>query len=116
MSSSISQQQGVSKTSRKWQNRLFIFFAFVLGLLLGSLYPEQALAALPILGTLTGLIMFFVLHVQANDESDAEQATEANPKSGYHRHAGLNLLVRMLLYFIIGSALSSSILLSLQRF
>jgi hypothetical protein len=83
--------------SHKWRRRSYQTFALLIGLLFGLWRPQATQAVLPIIGIIVG-IGYFIL---------SRQEKELEEISWF-------LLIQMLMYFLIGSALSSTILISFE--
>lgn len=86
--------------SAKWNRRALQLFGFLIGALFGLWRPETTQSILPIIGIGVGISYFF-LSRQLNEEKEVEEIP------GF-------LLVQLFMYFLLGSALTSTILLAIQ--
>lgn len=89
--------------SEKWKRRLYQLFAFIIGLLFGLWRPQAMQNMLSFLGITVGIGYFILLRITTENDRELEDISWF-------------LLIQMLMYFLIGGALSSSILLTLQIF
>lgn len=89
--------------SEKWKRRLYQLFAFITGLLFGLWRPQATQNMLYFLGITVGIGYFILLRITTENDRELEDISWF-------------LLIQMLMYFLIGGALSSSILLTLQIF
>lgn len=87
--------------STKWKRRLYQLFAFVFGIFFGLWRPQSTQNMLPLLGIIVGIGYFFLSRITSEKGRELEDIRWF-------------LLIQMLMYFLIGGALSSSILLTLH--
>lgn len=87
--------------SKKWKRLLYQLLGFVVGIIFGLLRPESTQPMLPLIGIVVGIGYFFILRITS------EQEKELDDVSWF-------ILIQMLMYFLIGSALSSSIILAME--
>lgn len=83
--------------TEKMQQRLLLAFATVVGFVIGYLNPVASQALLSGIGWIAGIGMFFLF-----------RRSNKNPERDYS-DSWAYLLIRMLLFFIIGAALGSMI-------
>ncbi|SFC54681.1 hypothetical protein SAMN04488102_11014 [Alkalibacterium subtropicum] len=87
--------------SPKVKRRTLQFFGFIIGLVFGYFRPSQMQNLLPVLAIGVG-IGYFIYSSSLSKEDDNVKETAWFP------------LVQMVMYFLIGGVLSSSILLALE--
>lgn len=87
--------------SEKWQRRSIQTFAFLVGLLFGLFRPDDTQTVLPVIGIVVGIGYFFVARITTQQDKELEDIPWF-------------LFIQMLMYFLIGSAITSTILLALQ--
>lgn len=81
----------------KIKTNLLLAFAAMVGLVIGYLNPVASQALLSVLGTMVGIGMFFLFR-------------RSNKKAGYDfTESWVYLLLRMLLFFVIGAALGGMV-------
>jgi len=90
----------VSKKTKRWWLQLF---GFLIGLLLGLLRPDQIQQLFPILGIGVGIGYFISSRVTSEEEKHLDDLSWFIP-------------LQMIMYFIIGGAISSSIVLAIELF
>lgn len=83
--------------SEKTKKNVLLTFAGAVGLVVGYLNPVASQALLSVLGTMVGISMFFLFR-------------RSNKTAGYdYTESWFYLLLRMLLFFIIGAALGGMV-------
>lgn len=87
------------KTKRRWLQ----LFGFLVGLLFGLLRPDQIQQLFPILGIGVGIGYFISYRVISEEEKHLDDLSWFIP-------------LQMIMYFIIGGAISSSIVLAIELF
>lgn len=87
--------------SKKWQRRSIQTFALLVGLLFGLFRPDATQTVLPIFGVVVGIGYFFVARITTQQNKELEDIPWF-------------LFIQMLMYFLIGSAITSTILLTLN--
>lgn len=81
----------------KIKTNLLLSFAAMVGLVIGYLNPAASQALLSALGMMVGIGMFFLFRI-------------SNKKAGFdYTESWVYLLLRMLLFFIIGAALGGMV-------
>lgn len=87
------------KTKRRWLQ----LFGFIIGLLFGLLRPDQIQQLFPILGIGVGIGYFISSRVASDNDKHLDDLPWFIP-------------LQMIMYFIIGGAISSSIVLAIELF
>lgn len=87
--------------SKKLKRRLLQLFGFIIGLIFGSINPTQIQQMFPALGITVG-IGYFITSRVADDKNKSLDDLAWFP------------LLQMIMYFIIGGAVSSSLLLAME--
>ena len=90
-------EKGGNFDDRKMKQRLLLAFATVVGFVIGYLNPETSQALLSGIGWIAGIGMFFLF-----------RRSNKNPTRDYTA-SWAYILIRMLLFFIIGAVLGSMI-------
>lgn len=85
--------------STKWKRRLYQLSSFLFGIVFGLWKPQLTQNMLPLLGIIVGIGYFFLSRITS------ERGKELDDIHWF-------LLIQMLMYFLIGGALSSTILLT----
>lgn len=87
--------------TKKTKRRLLQLFGFIIGLIFGSINPTQIQQMFPALGITVG-IGYFITSRVADDKDKSLDDLAWFP------------LLQMIMYFIIGGAISSSLLLAME--
>lgn len=83
--------------NNKWKKYGLCFFAFIVGLAAGYLRPEATQPMLSVVGIIAGLGFLFTSRSSTTDKKESTSRVD------------WFILIQMLMYFIIGAALSMSI-------
>lgn len=89
--------------SKKAKRRGLQFFGFLVGLLFGVIRPDQMQGLFPILGISVGIGYFISSRMAADSDKELDDIAWFIP-------------LQMIMYFIIGGAVSSTIILALEIF
>lgn len=89
--------------SKKAKRRWLQLFGCLVGLLFGFMRPAQIQQLFPVLGISVGIGYFILSRVASDDEKDFDDI-------------GWFIPLQMIMYFIIGGAVSSSIILAIELY
>lgn len=89
--------------SKKAKRRWLQLFGFIIGLLFGTFRPGQIQSLFPVLGISVGIGYFILSKVASDDEKELDDVAWFIP-------------LQMIMYFIIGGAVSSSIILAIELY
>ncbi|MCC5896152.1 MAG: hypothetical protein JJU16_11890 [Alkalibacterium sp.] len=89
--------------SKKAKRRWLQLFGFVTGLVFGTLRPDQIQSLFPVLGITVGIGYFISAKVASDNEKELDEIAWFIP-------------LQMIMYFIIGGAVSSSIVLAIELY